>query len=61
MINAYRIITILVLFSTHAAAHPGIGIVMDSKGNVFYTDLHQIWKIDAQGKKSIAVREVHRS
>lgn len=31
-------------------AHPGIGIVMDSKGNVFYTDLKQVWKIDPLGK-----------
>src|SRR5687768_14576067 len=40
-------------------AHPGIGIVCDSKGNIFYTDLSQIWKIGADGKKSIAVPGVH--
>lgn len=32
-----------------ALAHPGIGIVMDSKGNVFYTDLKQVWKISPDG------------
>ena len=26
-------------------AHPGIGIVMDDDGNVFYTDLTHVWKI----------------
>jgi hypothetical protein len=40
-------------------AHPGIGIVMDSKGNVFYTDLKQVWKLNPDGKQSIAVRDVH--
>jgi hypothetical protein len=40
-------------------AHPGVGIVMDSKGNVFYTDLKHVWKIDTKGKLSIAVRFVH--
>ncbi|MFL6261222.1 MAG: hypothetical protein ACJ76Y_16100 [Thermoanaerobaculia bacterium] len=42
-----------------AAAHPGVGIVMDRRGNVFYTDLTQVWKISPQGRKSIAVRNVH--
>jgi hypothetical protein len=51
---------LLLLFITFAAAgHPGIGIVRDSKGNVFYTDLQQVWKINTAGKKSIAVRNVH--
>ena len=57
-----KIVTILasfVLFSFTGFAHPGVGIVMDSKGNVFYTDLKHIWKIDKQGKLAIAVRYVH--
>ncbi len=49
----------LLLISSAAGAHPGVGIVMDSKGNVFYTDLKQVWKIDVQGRKSIVVRNVH--
>lgn len=40
-------------------AHPGVGIVMDSKGNVFYTDLKQVWKIDGQGRKTVVVNNVH--
>lgn len=44
---------------TAIQAHPGIGIVMDSRGNVFYTDLKQVWKISPQGAKSIAVPNVH--
>jgi ribosomal protein L32E len=42
---------------THA--HPGVGIVMDSKGNVYYTDLKHVWMISPDGKKSIVVRNVH--
>src|SRR5688572_20858976 len=40
-------------------AHPGVGIVQDSKGNVFYTDLEQVWQITPEGKKRIAVKNVH--
>lgn len=40
-------------------AHPGVGIVEDSRGNVYFTDLSQVWKISPNGKKSIAVPHVH--
>ncbi len=49
----------VLLTGATAFAHPGIGIVMDSRGNVFYTDLKQIWKISPDGKKIIAVPNVH--
>jgi hypothetical protein len=42
-----------------ARAHPGIGIVMDGSGSVFYTDLYHVWKIAPDGRKTIAVRSVH--
>lgn len=42
-----------------ALAHPGVGIVMDSRGIVFYTDLKHVWKVDTYGKKSVAVRNIH--
>jgi len=55
--------TFLVLFAvvlTGASfAHPGIGIVCDSRGNIFYTDLKNIWKISPDGRKTIAVANVH--
>ena len=59
-----RMRLVLVLFvsllTVHVvAAHPGIGIVMDSKGNVYYTDLVHVWKISPDGAVSIAVKEVH--
>jgi len=40
-------------------AHPGIGIVKDSKGNIYYTDLKQVWKISPDGSKKKVVSGVH--
>lgn len=53
--------SLLVLWFAAATvfAHPGVGIVQDSQGNVFYTDLKQVWKITPAGQKSIAVANVH--
>lgn len=46
-------------FAGSLAAHPGIGIVRDERGNVFYTDLANVWRIDSAGGKAIAVARVH--
>ncbi len=57
-----RKIIILVLvqaFCCLAEAHPGIGIVSDNRGNIYYTDLKNIWKITADGSRSIVVHNVH--
>jgi streptogramin lyase len=50
---------LLLLTATTALAHPGVSIVFDSRGNLFYTDLKQVWRIAADGSKSIAVPNVH--
>lgn len=42
-----------------AQAHPGVGIVENSKGEVFYTDLKQVWKITTTGTLVLAVPNVH--
>lgn len=39
-------------------SHPGIAIVKDSKGNIYYSDLKQIWRI-SKGYKEIVVPNVH--
>ncbi|MBI3481746.1 MAG: hypothetical protein HY015_02000 [Bacteroidetes bacterium] len=39
--------------------HPSVSIIMDSKGNVYYSDLKQVWKISTNGKKTIVVNGVH--
>lgn len=49
----------LLLISFAIAAHPGIGIVKDSKGNIYYTDLKQVWKISLDGRKIRVVAGVH--
>ena len=45
-------VSICVLFTAKAQAHPSWGIVVDRQGQVYFSDLKTIWKIDAQGKLS---------
>lgn len=47
------------LFISQLNAHPGVGIVMDSRGSIFYTDLEHVWRISPEGNLSIAVENVH--
>lgn len=42
-----------------AAAHPGVGLVQDSRGTLFFTDLVHVWQVGRDGRKTIAVRNVH--
>lgn len=53
------LLILLALPMQEARAHPGIGIVRDRQGNVFYTDLVHVWRITPAGHKSIAVPNVH--
>jgi len=51
---------ILIFISVSGFAHPGVGIVHNSKGEIFYSDLAKVWKISADGKtKRIVVPNVH--
>ncbi len=50
---------LLLAAAAPALAHPGVGVVMDRQGNVFYTDLEHVWQIAPDGRKTIAVRDVH--
>ena len=50
---------ILLLFAIPVQAHPPVSIVIDSRGNVFYSDLEQVWMIAPDGSKTIAVQHVH--
>lgn len=48
------------LLAMHVAiAHPGVSIVQDTRGNIFYTDLVHVWIITPAGQKRIAVPNVH--
>lgn len=55
----FLIFNLLLLISFAITAHPGIGIVKDSKGNIYYTDLKQVWKIYLDGSKTTVVPGVH--
>jgi len=57
-----RLLLLLALLAVplqRAGAHPGVGIVRDRQGNVFYTDLFQVWRITPAGQKSVVVPNVH--
>jgi hypothetical protein len=45
--------------NTSVYAHPGVGIVRDSRGNIFFTDLAHVWRLASDGTKSVAVTNVH--
>lgn len=46
-------------FAIPVRAHPPVGIVMDPRGTVFFSDLRYVWQITPDGRKRIAVRGVH--
>ena len=50
---------LLCVVAAPARAHPGVGIVRDRQGNVYYTDLSHVWRIAPDGRKAIVVRDVH--
>ncbi|MCP9291242.1 hypothetical protein [Gracilimonas sediminicola] len=41
------------------AAHPSVSVVIDSKGNIFYSDLSRVWMISPDGDKKVVVENVH--
>ncbi len=41
------------LFTISAQAHPASGIVLDRAGNIYFSDLETVWKIDTAGKLSV--------
>jgi streptogramin lyase len=59
--RTYAVLAVALLSATPAAArgHPGVGIVMDSRGNVYYTDLANVWRVGTDGRRTIAVPNVH--
>jgi sugar lactone lactonase YvrE len=40
-------------------AHPATGIVVDRSGNVYFSDLETIWKLDSKGRKTVFVAGVN--
>ena len=50
---------LLVLAAAAAHAHPPVGIVIDRAGNIYYSDLKQVWRVTPDGRKSVVVPHVH--
>lgn len=50
---------LLLLAAFDALAHPGIGLVRDARGNLYYTDLEHVWQQTPDGRRRIVVRNVH--
>jgi hypothetical protein len=44
---------LLVLAPTLASAHPAWGIVADSQGRVYFSDLETVWRLDPDGHLSV--------
>ncbi|WP_435353618.1 hypothetical protein [Emticicia sp. SJ17W-69] len=60
MKKLFILLIISLLLSSNIEAHPGIGIVKNSKGEIFYSDLSQVWKVSNGGKtKTVIVPNVH--
>jgi sugar lactone lactonase YvrE len=47
------IVGLFFLLPQRLEAHPASGIVVDHKGNVYFSDLETVWKVDAVGKLSV--------
>lgn len=51
MVNLLTALVLAVVFSTTIIAHPGSGIVVDRRGEIYFMDTGSgVWKIDLQGK-----------
>jgi sugar lactone lactonase YvrE len=56
--------SLMLVCDTSASAHPPTGIVVDHRGNVYFSDLETIWKLEANGglkvvRQGVTGRHVH--
>jgi streptogramin lyase len=49
----------LLLAASSAFAHPPVSVVIDGRGNVYYSDLEQVLRVAPDGTKNVAVPHVH--
>jgi sugar lactone lactonase YvrE len=57
-------VALFFVLSSTAWAHPATGIVVDRSGNIYFSDLETIWKLDANGilttfRNGVRGRHVH--
>jgi hypothetical protein len=59
--SAFRVfwLTSALFIAATLFAHPPVSVVIDSRGNVYYSDLSQVWRVAPDGKESVAVKNVH--
>jgi len=58
MIRAFCLAAAL-LAAASVLAHPPVSVVFDSRGNLYYSDLDRVWRIAPDGKRTVAVKNVH--
>jgi hypothetical protein len=51
--RAFAAVIFVMVFSGLTCAHPSWGIVVSSTGNVYFSDLETVWKLDRAGKLSV--------
>jgi NHL repeat-containing protein len=59
LIRTALLLALVAMTAGLASAHPGWGVVVDKRGQIFFTDLSNIWKIDAAGKLVRVVEKKH--
>ena len=59
MVMRRLLLAALILAAVRANAHPSVSVVIDSRGNIYYSDLAQVWRITPSGGQSVAVPHVH--
>jgi hypothetical protein len=52
-LRAILVVVVFLLWSASVIAHPASGIVRDRAGNIYFSDLETIWKIETGGKLSV--------
>src|SRR6185436_6613718 len=52
-LKALLVVIVFLLWSASVIAHPASGIVRDRAGNIYFSDLETIWKIETGGKLSV--------
>lgn len=58
------VIVVAVLLANNASAHPAWGIAVDRQGQIYFSDLETVWKINRQGnvstfREGVGGRHVH--
>lgn len=47
------VVAMLLVFTIVASAHPASGIVVDSKGVIYFSDLETVWRVDTSGELAV--------